>query len=255
MPRQYAIAGTAGGYTVYIGQLTGICNRIMPNNPASFLSTARFSTYKSWAMGDDLLGFQLYTYNINLSAALYAPLHMFEVTLRNAVDDRLSHQFGVSWFNDIQVLTTSYQQRCIQEARNTLNREKKVETHSRMVAELNLGFWSSLFGRDAHHLWRWLRPAFQAKGIQRPAIAQQLKDVRQLRNRVAHYEPILGLPLAQRYAEVTTITGWLSSDAAGWISRHSMWPQLYPGVPIITTDPTTGIMRYDQAVVPYLPAV
>jgi len=40
-----------------------------------------------------------------------------------------------------------------------------------------------------------------------------------LRIRVGHYEPILAVPLAQRYADITTLTGWLSPSAAAWIKE------------------------------------
>jgi hypothetical protein len=89
-----------------------------------------------------------------------------------------------------------------------------------MVAELNFGFWASLFGRRSHHLWQDLRPIFQTRGVQRNGIAQRLDDFRALRNRVAHYEPLLALPLAQRYADITTLTGWLSPSAAAWINEN-----------------------------------
>ena len=122
-----------------------------------------------------------------------------------------------------------------------------------MIAELTLGFWSSLFGRDATHLWQHLRPIFQAKGIQRGLIAGQLRDLRLLRNRVAHYEPILSQPLAQRYGNLTTLTGWLSPSAAAWIARTSTWLTLYPAVPVLVPD-AAGALRVEPAVLPFLPA-
>jgi hypothetical protein len=183
------------------------------------LSADRFSTYRLWAGQDDVLARRLYTFNVQLSAALYGPLHMFEVALRNVVDTRLIAAKGANWLDDPNVLINdpprNYQQSCVSGARNNLIREGKQATHAQMVAELNFGFWSSLFGRVSHHLWQDLRPIFQTKGIQRPAIAAHLKDFRILRNRVAHYEPILGLPLAQRYADITTMTGWLSDTHSG----------------------------------------
>jgi hypothetical protein len=217
------------------------------------ISLPRFSTYKQWANNDEDMAIRLYTYNVNLSASLYGPLHIFEITLRNAVDEALTKQFGADWLDNGLAGLTPYQLGCIAEAKKALAREKKVGTHSQLVAELNLGFWTSVFGKQSHHLWQWLRPMFQTKGLQRSHLAAQLKNVRMLRNRVAHYEPILPLPLAQHYAEITTLTGWLSSGAAGWISRHSTWPNIYPAVPILTTDLATRVTRMDPAVLPYLP--
>lgn len=47
----------------------------------SALSADRFSTYLQWTSGDQPLAERLYTYNVQLSAALYGPLHMQEVAL------------------------------------------------------------------------------------------------------------------------------------------------------------------------------
>jgi len=218
------------------------------------LSTERFSTYLAWAGGDDVLATRLYSFNISLSSALYGPLHMLEITLRNVADRAMTTAFGVDWMDDPAALVTNYQQRCSVDAYNNLMREGKAATHAQMVAELNFGFWSSLFGRTPNnHLWRVLRPIFHAKGLQRSGIAAQLKDFRLLRNRVAHYEPIIALPLAQRYADITTLTGWLSPSAAAWINHTSTWATIYPAVPILTADPATGATRFAAEALPFLP--
>jgi hypothetical protein len=217
------------------------------------LSVERFDTYLRWAGQDQGLAERLYTYNVQLSAALYGPLHMQEVVLRNKVDARLALIHGPSWHTNSVVLATAYQQGCIQKAQQTLRQDGKAATRPQIVAELNFGFWSSLFGRQSHHLWNNLRPVFLAKGIQRGSVAQQLRELRVLRNRVAHYEPILSMPLAQRYADLTTLTGWLSASAAAWIARTSTWSQLYPAVPILVPDPATGDLRIAPPVIPFLP--
>ncbi len=216
------------------------------------ISADRFSTYRLWAGQDEALAKRLYTFNVELSAALYGPLHMLEVALRNVADRQLTAKRGADWMDDSNTLTTGYQQNCIVKAREQLQRDRKASTHGQLVAELNFGFWGSLFGRQSHHLWQDLRPIFQARGIQRPGIATQLADFRVLRNRVAHYEPILALPLAQRYADITTLTGWLSPSAAAWINDTSEWPDVFPGVPILVTDAEKQT-RVSPGVLEFLP--
>lgn len=217
------------------------------------LSAERFDTYLNWTGGDQVLAERLYTYNVQLSAALYGPLHMQEIALRNMADGTLFRRYGQTWFDDPAVLTTGYQAGCIAKARQTLQQAGKAVTRSQIIAELNFGFWSSLFGRQAHHLWQALRPIFQAKGVQRGTIAQELRELRLLRNRIAHYEPIVALPLAQRYASITTLTGWLSPSAAAWIANYSTWLALYPAVPILVPDPVSGKLTVAPAVIPFLP--
>lgn len=218
------------------------------------ISADRFSTYRRWAGQNDALAKQLYTFNGQLSAALYGPLHMLEVALRNVADRQLVVRRGANWMDDPATLTVHYQQNCVVKAREQLTRDRKAGTHSQMVAELNFGFWSSLFGRRSHHLWGILRPIFQTGGLHRQTINLQLEDFRALRNRVAHYEPILALPLAQRYADITTLTGWLSPSAAAWINDSSEWAQVYPGVPILVTDAVTHTTTVSPGVLQFLPA-
>ncbi len=221
---------------------------------SAVLSSDRFSTYLVWADGDDALAQRLYTYNVQLSAALYGPMHMVEVALRNACDQTLTQRHGASWIDSAAVLVTTRQQDAITGARKQLAHDNKTETHGRMVAELNFGFWTSLFDRRSHHLWGQLRPIFQAKGVQPSPIRVQLRELRRLRNRIAHYEPILALPLAHLYGEITTLTGWLSPDAAAWIARHSTWQTIYPAVPILIPN-QAGALRFEPAALPYLPKV
>lgn len=220
---------------------------------ADILSQERFDKYRKWASGDDALAVRLYTYNVELSSALYGPLHMLEVALRNVADKQLTAAFGATWIDQVPVLGDSYQQGCVAAARTTLVRERKAATHAQIVAELNFGFWSSLFGHKSHHLWGTLRPIFQARGIQRSTVAGQLRDLRILRNRVAHYEPILALPLDHRYNSITTLTGWLSPSAAAWVAQTSRWTSLYPaGIPLLVAD-AAGDLRFSPAAIPFLP--
>ena len=225
----------------------------MPTLEAA-LSADRLSTYRIWAGQDAALAHRLYTFNVQLSAALYGPLHMLEVALRNVADAKLTAVYGAEWMDNAEALKTNYQQGCVRKAREQLERDRKAGTHGQMVAELNFGFWNSLFGRESHHLWQHLRPIFQSERLQRNAIAQQLSNFRNLRNRVAHYEPILALPLAQRYADIVTLTGWLSPSAAAWINDASEWADVYPGIPILVRNPDTGLTTIGPGVEPHLPA-
>src|SRR6202022_1170814 len=125
------------------------------------ISADRFSTYRLWAGQDEALAKRLYTFNVQLSAALYGPLHMLEVALRNVADRQMTAKRGAGWMEHDKTLTIKYQTDCVTKAREQLNRDGKPATHGQMVAELNFGFWGSLFGRRSHHLWQDLRRIFQ----------------------------------------------------------------------------------------------
>lgn len=215
------------------------------------LSADRFSTYQLWANQDDALAERLYSYNVQLSADFYSSLHMLEVALRNMIDKALTATYGAAWYDDSVVLRDPYQAKCVQEARSTLQREGKVGTHGQLIAELNFGFWSSLFGPRSNHLWQVLRPIFNTPGLKRKVISEKLRDLRRLRNRIAHYEPILAQPLTDLHTDVLDLTAWLSVDAAAWITSHSRIS--YPATPLLVMDPQTGLLVFDAALVGHLP--
>ncbi len=216
------------------------------------ISPSRFSTYRLWADQDEVLAKRLYTFNVQLSAALYGPLHMLEVALRNVTDRQLAVKRGVDWLDDAQVLTTRYQSDCVTKARENLARNGKPGTHGQMVAELNFGFWARYSAGAATISGKTCGRFFKHAAFSATASPSNLM-ISALRNRVAHYEPILALPLAQRYADITTLTGWLSPSAAAWINENSEWLAVYPGVPILVTDPATNQTRVSPGVLEFLP--
>jgi len=216
------------------------------------LSPDRFSTYLLWAANDAALAERLYSYNVQLSSDFYSSLHMLEIALRNKADNALLAVYGPNWLDDTAVVIEPYQQRCVVDARASLIREGKAATHSQMVAELNFGFWSALFGPKSNHLWGTLRPIFAVGGLKRAVVAQKLRDLRRLRNRIAHYEPILAQPISSLHQDILNLTSWMSVDAAAWITTHSSIS--YPATPLIITDAVTGVSLFDQALVGHLPA-
>ena len=170
MPRRYAGQGPPGD-TISIWAETARKSRKSIKVPTfiDILSSERFGTYRGWATGDEALAVRLYTYNVQLSTALYGPLHMLEVALRNVVDRKLSAAIGPNWYDiptalSLDAGTCQYQQGCMVSARETLRRARKPGTHCEIIAQLDFGFWSSLFGKGTHVLWGTLRPAFQARG-------------------------------------------------------------------------------------------
>lgn len=218
---------------------------------SDILSTDRFATYLGWARGDTPLAERLYSYNVRLSSDFYGSLHMLEVALRNKVDEALTAAQGGGWLDDAAVLTQSYQQECVRQARASLLRDGKAATHSQMVAELNFGFWSSVFGPSSNHLWAHLRPIFQTRGVKRKTIANKLRDLRRLRNRIAHYEPIVAQPIVALHQDILDLTAWMSTEAAAWITTNAIVN--YPATPLIITDPATGAAVFDMVLIGHLP--
>lgn len=75
--------------------------------------------------------------------------------------------------------------------------------------------------------------------------------MRRLRNRIAHYEPILAQPIPTLHQDILNLTAWMSPAAAAWITTHSAIA--YPATPIIIKD-QAGVPVFDQALIGHLPA-
>lgn len=85
----------------------------------------------------------------------------------------------------------------------------------RIVAELNFGFWSNLLNRPYEQqqvLWptllRAVFPYAPARFRNRPALSRRFNEIRQLRNRIFHHEPIWDTPnLLQSHANIIEAIG------------------------------------------------
>lgn len=88
-----------------------------------------------------------YFLNIALSEALYPALQAFEVALRNTIHATLSSHFSTEFWFDQPGLLLYWQSTAIQKARDELTTHRKPHDAGRILAELNFGFWHSMFNR------------------------------------------------------------------------------------------------------------
>ena len=216
----------------------------LPQFPAleTAISLERFNRYLEWAKGDRGRAVELYAINTAVSEALYTPMQMLEVALRNRCHTVLSERFGSYWYDQHGVLTALHQIRQIKDAKLdlvvSLSRGDRVTeavaqklTPGRIVASLTFGFWTSLFNTEYENtLWRQCLhkvPTVPPAKMKRKALSRELTPVRLLRNRVAHHEPIIYHDLAKRHERIIEITGWLLPVAAEWTRKHSRFPEIY----------------------------
>lgn len=185
---------------------------------ARFLSVERLGKYLQMAQGRPDEAARLYMENLNQCQLLYAKLHWLEIGLRNAVNHQLVQKYGDMWFDNPHVGLGIKEQQQIDKARKCLARDKKPLTNGNMVAEISFGLWVNLFNFPYEVLWRFpLRQAFagHAGALQRHEISKKLHPVLKLRNRIAHYEPILVLDLKQLQQDIGTLIGWLAPEMKG----------------------------------------
>jgi hypothetical protein len=199
------------------------------------LSSERLQRYEEIADGDAEHALRLYVWNTALSESLYSPIQGLEVTLRNKIHDRLTSQFGASWYDDTRVGLQYVQRDQVSSAQRSLQDRGKPLDSPRLIAELNFGFWVGLFGpRYETHLWRpYLRHLFvnAPRPFLRKDVHRVLNDIRLLRNRVAHHEPILQRPLSKEHGLVLTAIGWLCTPTTFWVAHHSRFDVVHSARP------------------------
>lgn len=194
------------------------------------LSPERLGPYLAAAGADLDRALALYEHNQALSEALYVPLQNLEVGLRNRLNAMLSQYFGPAWF-DTGVILKPAQINGVQEAKGKLARSGKPCDPGRLVAELNFGFWTGFFDTCYDQpLWhRHLRAVFPGASLGQPLTRKmfsgRLENIRRLRNRVFHHEPILRMrQLAQTHQDLRFVMGLLSSEFEAWNDLHDRFP-------------------------------
>lgn len=160
-------------------------------------SQARLNKYLKACGGDSASALTLYRHNIKLCQKCYGILNIFEVILRNAINDHYKAYFAdPDWIrNQLKtggMLESHPQQAAVLKTIDDLDRKGRY-TNDRVVSSVTLGFWTYLFtkvpfGRGGKSLLR----IFPAKtvGLGQRAVYNELQAIKDFRNRIAHHEAI-----------------------------------------------------------------
>lgn len=200
------------------------------------ISSDRLAPYLRTIGGDKKRAIQLYVWNMLISSTLYPPLHCLEVTLRNSIHRELSKKYDLEWYDNITNLIKYDDQNKIIDAKSKLGRQSKPLEASRIVAELNFGFWISLLGKgksgNYEILWRnALHKAFPNTNCLRKDIHRDLNKIRKLRNRIAHHEPIHKRDLREDYNLIIKLIEYMCENTAQWIEYHNHFQEVYNSKP------------------------
>ena len=166
------------------------------------LSVHRLNPYRLACGSDTRKAMTLYRLNLKLSQELFTIISCFEVSLRNTIDEHFLRQLGAEWLKTAarrgQIFdnpTCFLTQKAINDAVGNLG---LYYSHGKLVAELGFGFWRYLFA--SYHFRATgssLLAIFPAKPTSSAAghfnqkfFFNQLAQLNDIRNRIAHHEPI-----------------------------------------------------------------
>lgn len=175
-----------------------------------------------------------YSWNIELSQALYPALQILEITLRNSLHRAITENFQTEQWFELSFLHEKEQAK-INKAKKTIKDKKKTLTPGRIVAELSFGFWVSLFDIRYEHdqtLWpKLIKPTFPflPKGQRtRNFLSRELNRIKFLRNRIFHYEPIWHWKdLSQQHDSISHLTNSLSPSAANYLTMLDQFKEVH----------------------------
>lgn len=184
----------------------------------AWLSVPRFAVYLAAADSDHTRALALYEWNAQISAALLHDLAHLEVGLRNAYDIALSARWpgpphwtlaGETVF--APVFRTRGRRRVDINDRPRDNLRHAITNAGglnarpgKIVAELMFGFWRYL-SSAAHEKTLWVPALHRAfpRGTDRAThVDGPVGRLHDLRNRVAHHEPLLTTDVSSRLADL-----------------------------------------------------
>jgi len=203
-----------------------------------FFSEKRLEKYFRRYDGDTEKAITHYQCNIELSEAFYPCISTFEVVLRNSISRELSVLFGREDWYTVFATTPGLTSlnKYISQANRQIAGRKEYSSPSKIIAELTLGFWVSLFNVEFERiLWKNLRrvfPNMPKVERQRKKVASPLNRFRTFRNRIFHHEPISWNldKVTQIHTEMLILMGWINKDIPLWIASFDRFDAVFQAV-------------------------
>ena len=158
--------------------------------------TRKFISIKRYEHYDNIYE---YKQNILKAKKMYIPLSIVEVSLKNSINDFYTDKVGIDWIFNNTFLPIDLQKK-VTIASKTLSQKKKSITKDNVVAELSFGFWTMLLKKYFQEYLRYrdlkiIFPNIQntaERKINRHYLFTKLNHIRTYRNKVFHYDKIIG---------------------------------------------------------------
>lgn len=202
------------------------------NDFEKIMSSARMSRYVVACGGNTKKAMTLYRYNLKLSQELFTVISCFEVALRNSIDRHYSTTKGADWLRDAAMPTGMFNTTQCGKTPSIISfavRHLPAYSHAKLIAEMDFGFWRYTFARHQFFAGgQTLLQIFPAKPTSTPTtrydhnyIFNELEKINELRNRLAHHEPVCFQPghqvknttyARQHYGLILQFFQWMSID-------------------------------------------
>lgn len=199
------------------------------------LSDSRLSTYENVTFNGVSLNteqaLKLYAWNAQISAAFFAPLHLCEVVIRNAVSEAIERKYGENWpWSSAFERSLPNPSNGYSPKRDLINARTGQTTTGKVIPELKFVFWEKLLTRRFDdRLWTpYLHVVFphHDASLDTPTMRNKLRvlleKVRGLRNRIAHHEPIISRDLELDFKNIDLLINYRCTDTAHWTYKNQL---------------------------------
>ena len=253
------------------------------NNIKKYISAVRLQRYEAICGNDPKKSLKLYQTNLRLSQAFYPILSLFEIILRNAINDEMIRYYNdTEWLknrknslvyrggvdpNTGRPIVNEYLKNKI----TNVLRNNRTASNGKIVSELSFGFWTDLFEPKFFPLLNG-RPLYifysLPAGTNRSIVSGRLKTIKSFRNRIYHNEPIIfGVDQSgntifttqdcvEIYKELKAFFGYFNLDFKVWtrridnvlleIQRAECVHKEYPKITYYSKRIALGIKHYKQ---------
>ena len=166
--------------------------------------------------------YELFILISEISAALWVHIMAFETTLRDFISEKLQRIYGVfDWWLVPNLLSRS-DLKDINYAIKRLNGRQLPISNENVVANLSFSFWVELLSKRYHQkIWMKLVKFFPAYPGRREDFYNKAREIRNLRNVIAHHGPILRRDLFRDHAYLHELTALLDPELANEVKRKS----------------------------------
>ena len=186
------------------------------------LGSERNSTMNLGKSTYELRFFDLIFLAAEISASLWVHIYFFETTLRSFLyESAVQITDNSTWWNAPNFLAESEASR-VRKCVRRMTENRLSTTPEKIVTNLSLSFWIRLLGRRYHEtIWLKIIRSFPVYPGRREEFHRKAREIRNLRNSIAHHGPILRRNLLRDLTYLNELTSLLNPTLAIEVEKRS----------------------------------
>ena len=166
--------------------------------------------------------YEFFFLNLAISNELWVQITAFEITLRNFINFSLAQIYQSSYWWSVSNLINEPDLRNIARALQRIKHKGLSETVKNISESLDLSFWIKLLSKPYHEtIWLKIIKYFPTHPGRREDFYKRAREIRNLRNLIAHHAPILHRNLLRDHQYLHELTMILDPQLAQEVQKRS----------------------------------